>query len=250
MKNKQRLFTNITLWILTLTLCAIMTYGVSHAQSIPEEARRHMDRGQSALEMNNSEDALNEFQKAADLAPNWPDPYYHLGLLQNQKGLFENALENLRRYLALAPHADHEREVKQHINKIEYRVEKQKEFQSIIRIITGPGEFRWKSGDQQPTWPVKFRMNGDKMEGLVHLFVVRDSRWIPIVYDGKNFQYSFRWYHCSLSLNHGCPYQVSVKSEIISKEPLLMKSRAVWKKEFDDGAIREEEYILEWIRVP
>lgn len=60
--------------------CAIhsvlfLLLSVVNAQAVPEEARRHLDRSQAAVEMATSpadlEDAVRELQKAIELAPDW-----------------------------------------------------------------------------------------------------------------------------------------------------------------------------------
>jgi len=114
-------------------------------QIVSEEAKRYFDRGMAAVEMAKSpadlEEAIREFQKAAELAPGWPDPYYNLGLIQEKTGRLGDALRNLRKYLELSPNSADSGDVKQLINKIEYKQEKAEESQNIIKKLTAPGKW-------------------------------------------------------------------------------------------------------------
>src|SRR5512145_2164140 len=77
------------------------------AQNVPEEARRYMVRGIAAVEMAKSTGdyvlAALEFEKAAKLAPDWPDVYYSLGSVQAKMGDSASAIKSYQRYLELAP---------------------------------------------------------------------------------------------------------------------------------------------------
>jgi tetratricopeptide (TPR) repeat protein len=68
-----------------------------------------MDRGQAAVELAKTnadlEDAVKEFQKAIDITPGWPDPYYQLGMVQSRLGRLDDALKSLKKYLQIAPNA-------------------------------------------------------------------------------------------------------------------------------------------------
>ena len=98
-------------------------------QDISDEARKYMDRGLAAAETAKTEAdfeaAITEFDKAARLAPTWADVYYNLGLIQEELGRDDDALRNLRKYCELSPNAADIQEVKQRINKLEYKKEKE-----------------------------------------------------------------------------------------------------------------------------
>jgi tetratricopeptide (TPR) repeat protein len=116
--------------ILSLGLAVVfcLSIGITNAQNISDEAMRYFDRGQAAVEMAKTqadyEDAIKEFEKAAKLAPEWPDVYYNLGLIQEKIGKYSDAIKNLTKYLELSPNASDSREVKKFIAKIEYKMEK------------------------------------------------------------------------------------------------------------------------------
>jgi uncharacterized protein (TIGR02145 family) len=69
------------------------------------------------------EKAIAEFEKAKSLSPHWPDVYYNLGLIQDKAGMYSEAMENLRRYLLLAPNAKDAEAVRTLINKLDYKKE-------------------------------------------------------------------------------------------------------------------------------
>ena len=95
------------------------------AGTVPEEARRFMARGIAAVEMAKSpedyEQAIKEFQQAARLAPDWPDPYNNLGFVQSKAGHTTSAIKSYQRYLDLAPGSPDAAKVREEISKLEYR---------------------------------------------------------------------------------------------------------------------------------
>ena len=96
--------------------------------SPPDDARRLMIRGQAAVEMAKSagdfDGAIREFQRAAAKAPFWPDAYYNLGMVQGKAERYDDAVQNLQKYLDLAPTASDAEEVKTLIYQFEYKKEK------------------------------------------------------------------------------------------------------------------------------
>jgi len=110
--------------IILMLLCAATA---AFGQKISDEARRHFDRGMAAVEMAKTpadyEKAVVEFEKAKSLAPGWPDVYYNLGLIQDKAGMYSEAMENLRKYLHLAPDAKDAEAVRTLINKLDYKKE-------------------------------------------------------------------------------------------------------------------------------
>ena len=97
-------------------------------QGVPDEALRHMARGEAAVESAQSsgdyKNAIAEFEKAGSLAPDWPNPFFNLGLVQEIAGDFDAAMKNLKRYLELAPDASDRAEVTKKIYKLEYKKER------------------------------------------------------------------------------------------------------------------------------
>ena len=113
----------------------------SFGQAIPEEAKRHFDRGMTAVEMAKTtadyEKAIAEFEKAKSFAPSWADVYYNLGLIQEKAEKYSDAATNLKQYLRLAPNAGDAEAVKSHINKLEYKKEAIEDEGAILNSIVG-----------------------------------------------------------------------------------------------------------------
>lgn len=112
--------------LILLFVCGIaMSWG---QQTIPEEARRHMIRGQEAAETAKSagdyKEAIIEFEQARTMAPDWPDVYFNLGMVQGTAGNYDEAIENLNKYLALVPNAEDAARVRDTIYKLEYKRER------------------------------------------------------------------------------------------------------------------------------
>jgi len=110
-----------------------------NVSAVSEDAKRYFDRAMAAVEMGDSEGAIREFEKAKSLAPNWPDVYYNLGMVQEKAEKYDDAAANLKQYLRLAPKAKNAAAVKSHINKLEYKAEKAEEEKFILQSIAG----RW-----------------------------------------------------------------------------------------------------------
>ncbi len=120
--------------------------GAVAGQEVPDEAMRHLVRGQTAVEMAKSvEDydlAIAEFEAAIRLAPQWAEAYYQLGLVQEQRGNLAKALTALRKYVELAPQAANAGEVKALIYKLEFRLEQTLTVQDVVEVLASFG--RWK----------------------------------------------------------------------------------------------------------
>ena len=120
-------------WIICLLMTALVAAwsAAAAAQNVPEEARRHMARGIAAIEMAKSAGdyvlAALEFEKAAKLAPDWPDVYYSLGSVQAKMGDPASAIKSYQRYLELAPRSPDAEKVRQEIYKLEYLHDRQKQ---------------------------------------------------------------------------------------------------------------------------
>ena len=130
--------------VISLAIAFCLGIGHADAQNISDEAMRHFDRGQAAVEMAKTmadyEAAIKEFEKAATLAIDWPDVYYNLGLIQEKLSKYDNAIENLTKYLELSPNASDSRDVKRFIAKIEYKMEKAKAEYDKIKDLLGTWE--------------------------------------------------------------------------------------------------------------
>ena len=146
-------------WIACLFLAALLAAGSASAaaQSVPEEARRYMARGIAAVETAKSAGdyvlAALEFEKAARLAPDWPDVYYSLGSVQAKMGDTASAIKSYQRYLELAPRAPDAEKVRQEMYKLEYLQDRQK----AAAAISGA----WKASNGQT---FKLRLDGTRLQ--------------------------------------------------------------------------------------
>ncbi|MHB8108870.1 MAG: tetratricopeptide repeat protein [Syntrophorhabdaceae bacterium] len=137
------------LFILLVTVFFVFAANVA-GQGISEEARRYMMRGIAAIEMAKTQAdyilAAQEFEKAAKLAPDYPDIYYNLGNVQSKMGDFSSAMKSFQRYLELAPRSPEAAKVRDEIYKLEFRRDQQK----LVSTLTGnwysPREHLFKLG--------------------------------------------------------------------------------------------------------
>ena len=113
---------------LALVLVFLVIAPVVRGQTISKKARQHMTCGQAAVEKAKKpadyEKAIREFERAAKLAPDWPEIYYNLGVVQEKVKLYGKAIENLKKYLALTPDAKDADAVRDLIYKIEFLIER------------------------------------------------------------------------------------------------------------------------------
>jgi len=103
-----------------------------HAAEITKDAKRHMARGHAAAEyfeetkdVNNIKDAVREFKKAIQMAPDWADAWYNLGAAQEAARAYADAMQSFKKYLKLNPNAADSGEVEARIFKLEYKQEEQ-----------------------------------------------------------------------------------------------------------------------------
>ncbi|MFN3566295.1 MAG: tetratricopeptide repeat protein [Burkholderiaceae bacterium] len=118
-----------------VVLCALAP--VRAAEPVSEDAWRHLIRGRTAVEMARSPDdyraAIQEFERAVQLAPHWPDAHYNLGMVQARAGRSREAIASLKRYLELAPNAPDAAQVRDEIVALEYRLERAAQLQTLER---------------------------------------------------------------------------------------------------------------------
>ncbi len=97
---------------------------ISPPPAIPEEARSLMREGISALKyakgISGYAKAEKKLEEASKLAPWWADPYFNLGLVNEEFWEFDDAIENLELYLIAAPNSQDADAVKQKISDLHY----------------------------------------------------------------------------------------------------------------------------------
>jgi tetratricopeptide (TPR) repeat protein len=230
----------------------------SFGQTVSEEAKRHFDRGMAAVEMAKSpedfKDAIKEFEQAIRLAPDWPDVYYNLGMVQEKAEKYSDAVTNLKQYLRLAPNASDVETVKSLINKLEYKLEYKKDQEEGIKkfydIMTSGSYVRSWIGDCKMTgdeWLFngpfgyknslfEFRNVTGKLEarniafkyekenGIYHpeLHPRIPREWEPVKVNGRLYEYTYLYYS-DVSSGYVVRTDVEVKGEIISIDPPRVK---------------------------
>ena len=107
--------------VILVLCCANLSWA---KQDVPNDIRTQLQRGITGIEAAKTPDdfdaALKEFEGVVKLAPNWPDGHYYLGrVLPMVKGKSKQAINELNRYLELAPNAPDAETVKIEIQKLE-----------------------------------------------------------------------------------------------------------------------------------
>ena len=120
--------------MLLITLIVMGLAAPVFSQSPEDEARKYFVRGQAAAEMAKSEaglaNAVAEFKKAIEIAPNIAAIWYNLALVQAKTGQIKDAIGSYRKYLALAPQAEDAGKIRDEIIKLEYRMEQSEKMKS------------------------------------------------------------------------------------------------------------------------
>ena len=257
MKNKI-----IFLWVLMLFIS-----GNAGAQTIPQSARDAMSKGEQAVAKAMSpgdyEAAIAAFSEAVKLAPAWPDPYYNLGLVQNEAGHFSDALHNLNMYLSLAPAASDRQAVEDLIRELTPTAAKEESekypWKNLATMVNFEGVWLHKVLSTVVSEKVfakhtlgndgikynehgSFRLQDNKLEfknSMVFKTWPRPElseqvpdweEWVPVQVNGKFYEFT---YHV---LSPIYPEKgdklwtrntVTVKGEIISMEPLRVREHII-----------------------
>lgn len=85
----------------------------------PDAANLAFRNGLALADLGRLDEALADFQGAAEAAPDWPDPYYNRGVLFSRLGLPDEAATSLRRYLELRPDGEDAVRVAEQIGRLE-----------------------------------------------------------------------------------------------------------------------------------
>jgi len=100
---------------------------------VPEEAKRYLGQGKAIAERAKSpqdyEEAIRAFEKAASLAPTWPEIYDDLAYAQENAEKYPEAIKSLRKYLTLASSYVDKKSFEVRIYKLEEK----------MKYMAGPG---------------------------------------------------------------------------------------------------------------
>lgn len=236
MKNKLV----YVVWVICTVICLAVP---GWASEIPEEAQLHFDRGMAAVEMARTPEdyvpAVDEFKKARALAPDWPDVYYNLGLIQEKAGRYRDAADSLRRYLQLVPDSPDAAAIRTLANKAEFKAEQVITDEDAVNIFASlSGSSQWLLRGVTPDDPVApDKLRGMRISGKLGLEVVitywkdandiqKSSSLLYAVPQGKTLSFTTVYYLCNSSVqNDRCPDVSEYKLEIISKRNVKMSRK-------------------------
>ena len=105
-----------------------------------EEVRRHILRARTAYSAGEFEDALSEYKKALNLAPQYPELYKAIGDVHEKLGSTTNLSEAIiyfNRYLELDPNAEDSRTIQDKVYALQYRQEKSAKQDYILDDLSG-----------------------------------------------------------------------------------------------------------------
>lgn len=214
------------LYLVVVLAVSVLLLSAAYAQTISEEAQRYFDRGMAAVEIAKSPDdyapAIKEFEQAIRLAPDWPDVYYKLGMVQEKAGKYRDAIISFRQYQRLAPNASDAATVKSLINKLEFKAEQEITKEDALEIFSSLSDTtKWRLVGGSPMymrWVRGLRKEGDKIA-------------ITYIYDIKN------WTTRSLS----SPMESSLGGKTFSLRHLIGFQNFCSQPDCDAGA----QYIFE-----
>jgi len=95
-----------------------------HLFALPEEVRKFVIRAETYIEEGKFEKAIEEYQKALELSPFYPNLYKALALSYGQIKDYKKAIKNMNIYLELYPDDPDIRAAKDQIYKWEFMMEK------------------------------------------------------------------------------------------------------------------------------
>lgn len=225
--------------IMFSAICFIIMAGIASAQAIPEEARRHLARGEAAMEMAKSPDeympAIEEFQNAVRLAPHWPAAHYNLGLVYEKTGKLTEAIACFKEYLRLSPNASDAAQIRERIYKLEYRAEQVLTVPEIIKVLTSlSNEQAWRRTGNCGPHLIEFRgadINSDEYVNVRTGFsLVGGDIYKPIQVQGPVLAYSFFANTCppgKYQMDDDCFGEAHITVEIVSKKLVRVRQKSV-----------------------
>lgn len=235
-----------------LLLALIFNFYCAFGQEVPEEAKKYYYRGQAALEIaKTNEDysaAINEYNEAAKLAPNWADVYFAIGQVYEKMGKYADAIQNYKKYLELSPNAQNAETVRATIYKLEYKEEQEKK---KLAVIEG-----WASGvasakNSQPSFATSVvfkQVNGDMMMDLVYDHPYQNQN-ITAKFDGKIIRMNYTYYHFDKSVTDSkiqkmFTKKISFTGTVVSINPLVLDVIEVVKYHDDTSSENRSTWIF------
>lgn len=223
---------------LLLAVTVVLLTVPSRAAAVTEEAQRHFDRAMAAVEMAQTpedyEPAIREFLQARTLAPDWPDVYYNLGLVQDKAGHFRDAADSLRNYLRLAPNAADAATVRSLANKAEFKAEQEITRDVALDIfgsLTDSNKWRFV-GDSSAyrNWVKGLRRDGDSIL-LTYVYNIKTRELVTLPDKlGKDIS-TFKTTIAFLNFcGEDCDVVAHYEFKIISKNKVEVYATEIWPK--------------------
>lgn len=207
--------------------------GTIMAQEVPQEAQRHLARAQTAMEMAKyPEDyalAVEEFESAIRLAPQWPEPHYQLGLAREKQGQYAQAVAALNRYLELAPNATNAGEVRSLIYKLEFKAEQILSVQDTVEILASFGRWKHNGACARPDiYMMITKADEDSVKALLQMLYYRGPD--GVLYDfqtlkikGPALKFSATIDQCDPKNPGPCPSIFTSEIEVVSRTRVMVK---------------------------
>jgi tetratricopeptide (TPR) repeat protein len=242
----------------TLRLLAALVFlaCAGPALAVSDEATRHFNRGLAAVEMAQSADdyaaAIEEFQRARALAPDWPEVYYNLGLVQEKAGRYRDAAASLRRYLQLAPGAPDATAVRALADKAEFRAERTLSDDDAVDILISLTDLRkWQVRGiskahlfSPEKWLRAVRRDGHQLNysfpsGTCGVNGMLD---MPTAPTGKTFDFGTVYCLCNTSVrDDNCPESRRYKIEVVSRDRVRVNMR-YWYPDITGGGTDDAQF--------
>lgn len=225
--------------ILSVVIFFIMA-NIAGSQAITEEARRHLARGEAAMEMAKTSDeyspAIEEFRKAVRFAPRWPLVHFKLGLVYEKTGRLTQAIACFKEYLNLSPNASDASQIQDRIYKLEYRAERVLTAPEIIKtLISLSNTQAWSKAGNCGAHLLQFRdahaRGDDQVSVLTGFFLFGEGG----IYKHKQVQgplleYSFIANTCPSGQHqrdYDCFGEALITLEVVSKKLVRVKQKSI-----------------------
>jgi hypothetical protein len=73
--------------------------------ALPEEARKYQVQAEAAVKRKNFTEASDRYGDALKVAPWWPEGHFNRALILGEMGRYRNAIDEMKKYLAIVPNA-------------------------------------------------------------------------------------------------------------------------------------------------
>ena len=245
---------NLLIFSLLLSLLVSKALG----QVIPDEAKRYFDRGVAAVELAKSPadyvSAIKEFRQAATLAPNWPDVYYNLGMVQEKAGKYNDAITSLKQYLRLAPNASDAATVKSLINKLEFKAEQEITKEVALDIYGSLSDkTKWRfvgEGSAYKNYVQGLSRDGDRI-GITFMYDLGKGTILTVFEEphSKTLTLTYIFTVWNWCVEPHCGVFGEYIFKIVSKNKVQVEAREVWPEIRPYVEEKTKHLTFEYIRI-